>query len=380
MIATPSDTMHSKTGLIVLFVAAVAGLLLFPSCSRSQFEAPQRLGPPALVMHQNEPHLWLFVKQEEQKQIVTGFGRRTSGNIVTEIRYHFDLQSHDTRTTERVWKKRLLSLKDKEGGHNAQARILGQDGEIVWLFVNDQPISVSSSDGSVLADRKLIEERNSALQGIVPKELNFYTFDNGLVITAADARRYKVRATDYVAEAYKPANEEQFSRMQFMSSTWNGGYHTSDFLTRMATIGGRWLGLYTEKEATDAGDDSFGDHLKDPTQILDEGSRARRTFWTARIGKTKEFSEGSHDRLFDVTRVPGAPDFLEAGLFIKQGTKQPLELHDPTGLLVLHRTRLDDEGRIAFTRLDETLHEKWTTTLPIIDLRNRFEFPDRLLM
>ena len=199
-------------------------------------------------MHENEPHLWLFVKQEEQKQIVTGFGRRTSGNIITETRYHLDLQSHDARTTERIWKKRLLTLKDNEGGHNAQARILGQDGDVVWLFVSDQPVAVSSSDGSVLADRKLIEQRNSALQGIVPKELNFYTFDNGLVITAADARRYKVRATDYVAEPYKPANEEQFSRMQFMSSTWNGGYHTSDFLTRMATLGGRWLGLFTQRK------------------------------------------------------------------------------------------------------------------------------------
>jgi hypothetical protein len=363
-----------------LRAAAIAVLWLLPSCTTSHFEPPQRLGPPALVMHENEPRLWLFVKREEQKQISTGWGRRSSGSIIRETRYHFDLQCHDARTTERIWKTRLLTLKDKEGGHGAQARIFGQDGDVVWLFLNDQPVAVSSRDGSVLADRNLIEQRNAALQGLVPKELNFYAFDNGLVITAADARRYKVLASDYSAKSYQPVSEEQFSRLQFMSTTWNGGYRTGDFLTRMATLGGRWLGLYTEKEAADAGNDSFGDRLKDPTRVLDEGARARRSFWTARIGKTKEFTEGSHDRLFDVTRISGALDFLEAGFLVRQGTKQPLELHDPPGLLVLHRTRLDAEGRLALTRVDETLREKWSAPLPILELGNRFEFPDRLLM
>lgn len=246
-------------------------------------------------------------------------------------------------------------------------------GPPAWLFVNDQPVAVSSAGGNVLVDRHLIEQRNSALQGLIPKELKFFAFDGGLVITAADSRRYKVRVEDAAAEPYKPASEEQFK-----STPWNIAYRTRDFLTRRASLDGRWLGLYTEKEAADAGEDSFGRNLKDPSRILDEGSRARRTFWTARIGKTKEFPEGSHDRLFDVTRVPGAPDFLEAGFLVRQGTKQPIELSD--GLLVLHRTRLDAEGRLALTRLDDALREKWTATLPFLELANRYEFPDRLLM
>jgi len=357
-----------------------AGFALLASCTSSHFEPPQRCGPPALVVQLNEPQLWLLVKQEEQKQVSKGFGRRSTGSIITETRYHFDLQCHDARTAERVWKKPLLTLKQNEGGHSAQARILGQDGNIVWLFVHDQPVAISSSDGSVLADRQLLEQRNSPLQNLTPKELNFYAFDAGLVITAADSRRYKVRAADFLVESYKPANEEQFSRLQFMSTTWNGGYRTGDFLTRMAMLDRRWLGLYTEKEAADAGDDSFGDRLKEPARVLDQGSHARRTFWTARIGKTKEFTEGTHDRLFDVTRVPGAPEFLEGGLLVRQGSTEPLKLQDPKGLLVVHRTRLDAEGRLALTRLDQTLREQWRATLPFLELGNRFEFSDRLLM
>lgn len=96
--------------------------------------------------------------------------------------------------------------------------------------------------------------------------------------------------------------------------------------------------------------------------------------------QTKEFSEGTHDRLFDVTRVPGAPEDLEAGLLIKQGTRQALRLQDPPGFLVLHRTRLDEEGRLALTRLDDQLKTQWTATLPYHDLRNRYESPGHLLL
>ena len=360
----------------LLFYIATTALL--SSCSYSDFEAPRRLGPPALVTHENEPQFWVLVKQEEKK--TRRLGGRTSSGTITETHYHFDLQCHDTRTTAQLWKKRLRTLKDKDGGNNAEARILGQDGNVVWLFLHDGAVALSSADGNVLADRAAVEARNPSLQGFVPKELTFYAFDNGLVVTAADGRRHKIRASDYAADLYQPASEDEFRQLQFMATRWNGGYSTRDFQTRMARLGGRWLGLYTEKEAVDAGNDDFGDRLTDPSRVLHEGSRARRTFWTARIGKTKEFSEGSHERLFDVTRVPGALEFLEAGLLIRQGSKEPLMLREPDGLLVLYRTRLDADGRLALTRLDQDLRQQWTATLPFLELGNRYEFPDRLLM
>lgn len=251
---------------------------------------------------------------------------------------------------------------------------------MVWLFVHDQPLAVSSNDGALLAERAALEQRSPALQGLIPRELDFYAYDRGLVITAADGRRVKVRAADFSTEPYTPASEDHFRQAQFMATRWNGGYRLADFVTRQVMLGGRWLGFYTEKEAADAGDDSFGDSLKNPDSVLAEGSRARRTFWSARIGKTKEFSEGSHERLFEVTRAPGAPEFLEAGLLLAQGTKQALHLPDPDGVVVVHRTRLDADGRLALTRLDDSLRSTWTATLPFLELGNRFEMPGRLLL
>ena len=368
-----------RSGRALFSLASLALAVSLWSCNRSSFRPPEREGPPALVQEAGQPRLWLLLKQEEQKSRHLG-GSRSIGKWVTEIYYHFDLQSHDPATADRLWKKRLLTVKEEGGGCVAQARLLGQEGEVVWLFLNDGPVAISSRDGSRLADRATIEQRNPALRDLIPKDLDFYAYDGGLVVTAADARLFKIRASDYSAEAYTPPNDEYFRQVQFMATRWNGGYHTKDFLARQAMIDGRWMGLYSEKEAADAGQDEFGDHFAKPDVVWDEGSQARRGFWSARIGKTKEFSEGTHDRLFDVARITGAPEFLAAGLLIRQGTREPLRLKEPDGFLVLHRTRLDEEGRLALTRLDDNFQTRWTAKLPFHDLRNRYEAPDHLLL
>jgi len=371
--------MHRWTLRVAAVPCALALLVLLSSCNHSTFLPAERQGPPGLVQHDKEPRLWLMLKQEEQRIVHVG-GSRAIGKWITEIWYHFDLEAHDVATTGRVWKKRLLSVKDDEGGHASQARIFGQDGEKVWLFVNDQPVAVSSTDGSTLADRQTLEQKNPELRDLIPKDLDFYAYDDGLVFIAADARRWRVRGADFRAEPYAAPSDDYFRNVQFMATRWNGGYHTQDFLARQATVNGQWLGFYSEKEVADAGDDEFGDHFAKPDAIWNEGPQARRTFWTARIGKTKEFSEGTHDRLFDVTRLAGAPEFLEAGWVVRQGTRQPLRLQDPGGFLVMHRTRLGEDGRLALSRLDDALKTQWTTKLPFHDLRNRFEGADRLLL
>jgi hypothetical protein len=264
---------------------------------------------------------------------------------------------------------------------------MGQDGEMVWLFLHNEPVAISSRDGSRLGDRSTIEQRNPSLRGLIPKDLDFYAYDGGLVMIAADARRFRIRGTDFVGEPYIAPNDEYFRNVQFMATRWNGGYAMRDFLVRQMDLNGRWIGFFNEKEADDAGNDQFGNRIatgepgSNPDRVYYETSQARRTFWSARIGKTKEFSEGTHDRLFDVTRIPGAPEYLEAGLLIRQGTKRPLRLQNPDGFVVLHRTRLGEEGRLALTRLDDNFKAQWTATLPFHQLSNRYELPnDRLLL
>ena len=142
------------------------------------------------------------------------------------------------------------------------------------------------------ADRARLEQASPALRGLLPGSLDFYAFDQGLVVTAADARRVRVTAPDFAVSPYAPASEEAFGRVSFMSQRWNGGYNTRDFVVRHVAAGGRWIGLFTDKEAADAADD----------------------------------------------------------------------------------------GRLVLSRLDRDYRERWRAPLPIAELRNRWEWPHRLLL
>lgn len=365
----------SRTFLMVLALALAA------SCTRSTFDAPRREGAPALVRDGDARRLWLATKQEEERMIHVGGGSRSIGSWKTVSYYHFAIEAHDPATVERLWKRPLRIVKDDEGGHSAESRMLGQDGDVVWMFVADGPIALSSRDASVVADRAEIERANPELRTLLSKQLDHYAYDDGLVIIAADARRWRIRGTALHAEPYVAPNDDYFNTVHFMATRWNGGHRTQDFLTRHAMLGDHWLGFYSTREADDARDDGFGDHFAKPDTVWNEGPQARRTFWKASIGKTKEFSEGRHERLVGVDRVAGAPEFLDAGWLKRAGVPEAFRVRDPDGLLVVHRTRIDEEGRLAITRIDDaTLQPRWTATLPFQELRNRFELGDRLLL
>jgi hypothetical protein len=144
--------------------------------------------------------------------------------------------------------------------------------------------------------------------------------------------------------------------------------------------GGRGLGIYSDAEAADAGADGFGDRYASSNTVRTESGPVRRALRSARIGRTKAFSEGSHPRLFDVVAVPGTADFLGGGFLVAAGTKAPLELADPPGVLVVHQTRADAQGRIAMTRLGADLRPAWSVALPYAELLNRWQLGDRLVL
>ncbi len=374
--------MKTRSGWVIFSVMALIGVAVaaLSSLITKSFEPPRRMGPPWLISHENDARLWIMLKQEEHRSVRSSTGRRSSSSTRLETWYHFEVQCHDPQTTKPLWKKRLLTLKSNQGGHGAEARIFGQQGGIVWIFLKDQLLAISPADASVIADRATIEKRNPQLAGMLSLELDFYAFDGAMIITTADARRYKLDSADFSVTPYTPENEHRFSYARQMSTRWNGGFQTSDFLTSKVTQEGEWIALFSEREATDAKRDSSGDHYKDADKVLKEGSHARRGFWKASIGQTREFRDGIHTRIVDLTRLPGTTDYLQGGLLVAQGTKQPLILRDPEGFLLLHRTRIDAEGRLALTRLGSGYREVWTTKYPFAELLSRWERPDYLLM
>jgi hypothetical protein len=355
----------------------LAVLALCAGCSRSHFEAPEVQGPAAMVDDGGQPRLWVLSKQEEVRQVgVGGGGTRTTARWRSDTFFHFDVEAFDPLAVTPLWKKRLLTIGDPEAagtapsrviGSDVDARLLGQDGGLVWLLIGDAPFAVSAADGSVVVDGEAIERINPTLKGLLPSEAKHYGFDRGLVLMAADARQFVIRGPAHEALPYTPPPPPAPPEGRLQA---NGTRELvpmlpiGDVPARQVLLQGQWLGLYSEKEAADAGDDEWGKSLRYPYTVLDEGRLARRTFWRAKVVAAQRFDD-RFERLAEPTPVAGAPTFLNGRFAKDPRTGEARVLDDPAGVLVWHSTRIDAAGRLALTRLDADLEPLWSTELPL---------------
>ncbi len=366
-----NDTMTMGRRLAAAAALGVLGILA--GCGK-HVGPPEMQSAPVMVDDAGAPRLWVLTKREESEQVnVGGSSRATSTR--TDTLFHFDLLAFDPVTVRPLWNKRLLTLGDPEArgkrvsqviGSSANGRFLGQDGALVWMLLNEQPVALNAADGSVVVDTAGIEQRNPALKGMMPREAGHYGFDRGLVFLSADAQRYVLGGPELQAKPYTPAAAQapEAPRRSNGKPRVVPTRPSGEVPARQAWLAGKWLGLYSEKEAADAAEDTWGDKLLFPYSVHDEGALARRVFWRANIVGTQRFDE-VYDRLSDLTPVPGSPTFLK-GRFLKNlATGDPLVLKDPDGLLVWHSTRIDSEGRLALARLDTGLKTVWTAALPL---------------
>jgi hypothetical protein len=361
---------HHNAWLPGLLVA-----LALSACSSSHFEPLQMQGRPVMVEDAGQHRLWVLGKQEEVRQVGIGNGTRSANRWRSDTFFHFVLRAFDPTTAQPLWTRRLWTLGDPDArgpgpsrviGSSVEARLLGQDGERVWLLIGSAPLAVSSHDGRVLADTAAIEQRNPSLRGMLPAEAKYYAFDRGLVLMTADARRMVIRGAELEAGDYSPEPtpivepEHHTNGRERIVPTMPAG----EIPVRHATLAGQRLGLYADREAADAVNDAFGDRLRYPYTVLDEGAKARRILRRGTIVEAQRFDE-RFPRLSELQPIADSPVFLK-GRFLKDPTSgEALHATAPDGLLVWHSTRIDQAGRLALTRLDDTLHVLWDATLPL---------------
>jgi len=355
--------------------AALLLCTLLAACS-SHFETPQLLGRAALVNDAGRPRLWVMTRQEESRQVGVGSGGRTnSRRWRVDTYFHFDVTAFDPVAATPLWTQRLLTIGDPDArgkttsfviGSDVDARLLGQDGELVWLLIGEAPYALRATDGSIVVTAESLQQLNPSLKGVLPSEARFYGFDRGLVLTTADARQLVIRGAEHKAEPYAPPpalavpQELKANGMPEIVPTVPYG----EVPARHVTLRGQRLGLYTEKEAADAANDGWGRKLRWPYTVTNEGRLARRTFWTATVETTQRFDE-RFEHIAAHTPVSESPVFLNGRFAKDPASGNARVLDDPEGVLVWHSTRLDDAGRLALARLDAALQTRWRTELPL---------------
>ncbi len=359
------------TSLMLLATLALA------ACSDTRFEPPVIQGAPLMVAVDGKPLLLVLTKQEEARVRRFGGGRNRSATERRDTLFHFDLRAYEPATATPLWRARLVTFNDPDMETNVRSTrivgsatsgaLLGQEGDRVWLQIAESPLAVAARDGTKVVDATAIEAANPELAGKLPSEARFYGFDRGLVVHAADARRWVVRGSAVKAEPWSPAAPVAAPaplKANGMPKIVPLRPPLGEVHTRQAVILGQRIGLYSEKEAAAAANDPFGDRLAYPYSILDEGAGSRRSFWRVQTAQVQRFDE-RYEHIRALQPLEGSPVFLR-GRFVKQlPGETALPATEPPGLFIWHSSRMDDAGRLTLTRLDAQLKPLWTTELPL---------------
>jgi hypothetical protein len=337
------------------------------ACSGTRLGPLEVQGSAALVNDGGTPRLWLLTRQEETRESSTP-GRGPNRRKLVQV--HFDVHAFDPVSARPLWTERVYSFVSQDGdnapivGSTRRGRLLGQDGDRVWLVIGREPRAVSATDGRLLDDVARIAERHPEVTTLLPDDPQRYTFDGGLVFMAADAQRYVVRGPDGALAPYTPRSDPPVAITH--ESVKTPLRPTGDVPLRLLQLGGKWLGLYTARETEDAATDPFGRHLQFPYTVIDEGPLARRTLWWATVDTMQRFDERMA-HLTGFSAVEQSPVFLHGRFVRAPGRDTPLWPPDSAGLLIAHTTRIDRAGRFALTHLDTALRRVWTAELPLSD-------------
>ena len=370
----PGDIALNSCMRTLHLTVLLAFLLSLAGCNSSHLEPAEVQGPAAMVDDGGKQRLWVLTKQEEVKQVgVGGGGRRSGMDWRSDTFFHFAVQAIDPLTLKTSWSNRLLTFGDPEAkgaapsrviGSSVDGRLLGQDGNIVWLLIGAYPYALNAADGSLVADPEKLQEINPQLKDLLPSEARHYSFDRGLAFMAADARYFVIRGPGQKAVAYTPPPPAVAEEGPLRANGTREMVPMRPFdemPLRQVRLGGQWLGLYSEREAVDAGSDDSGQSLRYPWSVDDEGKTSRRRFWRGKIVSVKHFDD-VYERLSDLKPVDGSPTFLKGRFKASPGNSdEPLVLSDPESVLIWHSTRVAAAGRLAMTRLGANLKPIWTS-------------------
>lgn len=339
------------------------------------------LEPPRAIEAPLRTAAGVFMMTTQYETRVTGGGSRwrTLGGF--EKVMHVDLWRLDAASAQPAWRKRLLTERE---GNSLGLRLLGADGDRLWLFLRE-PLVVSPTNGDVLADAKAIEERNPPLRGVLPKQMGHYRFfdGHGLVFTAADARAWLLDAQTLAATAWQPNSAKP--RASAIAPAYFSPTTLTSFQKRGLLLASRWLGVLTDDEAAAVQPKPLGERpgameqmresMRAPPDLSHSGPKRYR-LWHAKVqqvsaappGWSKDLPDnwGKRPLYTNFAVFEKSPEFLQAGLLSDGRSNLPLLPKEPDSVLVLHRDRIDEDGRLQVTRFaGPDGRVLWATALPL---------------
>jgi hypothetical protein len=350
--------------MILLAIVLGLGALFYLGMYNSGLTDARILGSTVYVPDADAGTVYLLTGQ--WKTTFTT-GRYVSNRVYTTDLL-VDLWAIRAKDAKPLWRRRVQ--KENRGAMDAR-RVLGVDGDTVWLYLSGHLVAASRKTGDIVAAKGQVESLNPELKGVMPIEEQFYDFDShGLRVTAADGRKWRIAGDTFEArpdEVYAEAGTA-IPPAHFVAA------YLSVFQAQSLEIPGWWLGLLTDEEATQFQERQWADGME---------SSERRRLWRAK--ETVEVTDfGTRTKYADYQVLPASPEFLAGGLFkeaIEGVNTEPMWFRDPDSVLVLHRERLDDTGTLRLTRVAGPEGSVvWDAALPLTLVQTATRGDDKLIL
>ena len=360
----------------VLAALAVAGLGL-AGCDPSKpppetVLRTERVGPPGWVRPGGaaEPQLWVLTRQTLGDAVSATPGRHQ----------RIDLHAFDTRSSERLWSRRLRVRAGLAATAQLEARLLGQEGDHVWLVVDGQPVRLAARDGTVRELSDTIEEAVPFLRGRLPKAADGYAFDDGLLIWVDETPRWRLHGSPLRASGYMPPSMEHLRTVRWLTQSWPGAFETAQFGVRQGSTAPPGasseptVALHSDLEAVDATRRTGGRVTTPDAGTREQGRPARHL----RIEVPRRSRDGRPAA--GGNSVSRGADVYRDGVFlVRQGTREPLVEADPPALFVLHRDAAAGDA-LLLDRVGTDGRAHWRAHLGLAELANRWQLDDRLVL
>lgn len=342
--------------ILIVVLLALGGYWAFNQTNRT-FSAFELHGGPIITTATPDGEIIALTSHRESRRFVS-----SSDNVVTITNtLHWDLWSFSTADLSRKWITRLASIRN--GELRLDGAILGAYNGVIWLLA-DQLLAVSMKDGHVLADNAAIEAKNTFLRGAMPETRQQLLFDRGLIVIAADGRRWRINESTFAATLYTVGGTDDAAQTGVALTPARLSRNTESFKTRGYVVDRQWYGLIHPSEAQ---------ALEREMIEQDFRESLRYTFWTAAVRDTVDRFGTPFRAPKDFQPVAGSPEFLLGGLLASRDSvnrARVLGIANPTRFIVLHQDRIDRQATQLLTCLTMEGRVCWDANLGVSAINN----------
>jgi hypothetical protein len=340
------DNTHRWVGFLlgVIGLAMLGALAYAIFNDEPGFSVPRWDGDVLVTQASEKPAIFILATHwETASKRGARFGR--SSNSATKL--HWDVFAFETETLDRRFVTRVATI--RRGARSfGTAGVLGAHDGVIWVLA-DRLVAIGETDGAILGDVASLEAKEPRLKGNIPADPKRIAFDKGLVITAPDAKRWRITGRDL------SINEVDNVIPEVKQTTWllNDMPPNQGLKKRAIVIDGTWYGLGVQAEI-----EKFN-----TAAVWDQDFREPRRY--------KLWSAPASDRQA-VKETPNSAEFLQGGLLTQEfaGEDRILGIAKPYRLLVLHQDRVDTRAKQTLSCIQLDGAACWNAGLGVSNIRN----------